>query len=102
MKGLRKRQSKAQSWNDLKRGKQKGFPLALGYLTLHLTTNQRHWEHLFIKGKLSMKEGSLFALFVSHVEISQTRVPLVGLLDTLWESPSMSRGALSWFDNVSP
>lgn len=49
-----------------------------------------------------MEEGSLFALFVAHVEISQTRVPLVGLLDTLWESPSMSRGAPSWFDNVSP
>lgn len=91
MKGWRKRQSKAQSWNDFKRGKQKGFPLALVYLTLHLTTNQGHWEHLSIKGKLYMKEGSLFALFVSHVEISQIKLPLVGLLDTLWESPSMSR-----------
>jgi len=38
------------------------------------------------KHNLSTKEGSLFVLFVSHVEISQTIVPLATLLECL-ESP---------------
>jgi hypothetical protein len=38
------------------------------------------------KHNLPTKEGSLFVLFVCHVEISQTIVPLVALL-VLLESP---------------
>jgi hypothetical protein len=46
---------------------------------------------------LSMVQGSLFVLFVSHVKISQTMLPFAMLSNG---KPSMSRGAPSWFHNV--
>jgi hypothetical protein len=49
----------------------------------------------------SVYEARLFVCFVCHIEISQTKVLFAMLFDTAGK-PSVSRGASSWFDNVSP
>jgi len=46
---------------------------------------------------LSMVQGCLFVLFVSHIKISQTMLPFAMLSNG---KPSMSRDAPSWFHNV--
>lgn len=49
---------------------------------------------------LSIKEGNFLVFFDCHIEISQATVPLAMVLVHHWKAP-MSRGALSWFHNVS-
>ncbi len=46
-----------------------------------------------------MKEGCLFVLFICHIKISQTMMPLATLLVPL-EKPLMNMSAPRWFHNV--